>query len=47
MDGIAPFTRALLSDRHIILEEITPEEAKETVTYLCFSSGTTGTFSEF
>ncbi|EIE78540.1 hypothetical protein G6F46_005763 [Rhizopus delemar] len=42
VDGIVPFTQALFSDRRIILEEITPEEAKETVTYLCFSSGTTG-----
>lgn len=43
--GIQPFKKALIGTRKAELIKYTPEEAKETVAYLCFSSGTTGKFN--
>ncbi|KAI8995017.1 hypothetical protein BDB01DRAFT_714980 [Pilobolus umbonatus] len=40
--GVMPYTAALLSDRRAVPDKLSPEEAKEQVAYLCFSSGTTG-----
>ncbi|KAI8391664.1 uncharacterized protein BYT42DRAFT_557645 [Radiomyces spectabilis] len=40
--GVRPFSTTLLGTRKAQIVKYTPEEAKETVAYLCFSSGTTG-----
>ncbi|GAA5813305.1 hypothetical protein MFLAVUS_006780 [Mucor flavus] len=40
--GALPYTRVLLGQRKATLIELSAEEAKDTVAYLCFSSGTTG-----
>jgi acyl-coenzyme A synthetase/AMP-(fatty) acid ligase len=42
VEGVRPFTDLLSGSRKAIPIELTYEEAKETVAYLCFSSGTTG-----
>ncbi|KAI7907900.1 uncharacterized protein BX663DRAFT_492334 [Cokeromyces recurvatus] len=42
IDGVQPFETALMGDRRAFPEELTYEQAKEKVAYLCFSSGTTG-----
>ncbi|KAG0167527.1 hypothetical protein DFQ30_005988 [Apophysomyces sp. BC1015] len=42
VNGIQPYTRVFMGHRQAIPVELTKEEAKETVAYLCFSSGTTG-----
>ncbi|CAG8595755.1 9768_t:CDS:10 [Funneliformis mosseae] len=41
INGIQPFW-SFISDQEIIPVEFTPEEAKSTTAYLCYSSGTTG-----
>lgn len=45
--GALPYTRVLLGQRKATLIELSAEEAKDTVAYLCFSSGTTGKFKRF
>lgn len=42
VNGVQPFQTALIRDREAVPEDITHEQAKEKVAYLCFSSGTTG-----
>lgn len=42
INGVAPYTRAILADEECPAEEYDFEEAKSTTAYLCFSSGTTG-----
>lgn len=42
IDGVLTYKQALLGNRHIILQDLTPEETKDVVACLCFSSGTTG-----
>lgn len=42
VSGVQPFQTALIRDRKAVPQELTYEEAKEKVAYLCFSSGTTG-----
>ncbi|KAG1151952.1 hypothetical protein G6F37_000718 [Rhizopus arrhizus] len=41
--GIQPFQTALIRQRKANLIDLTYEEAKQKVAYICFSSGTTGT----
>lgn len=40
--GIQPFQTALIRTRKAIPEELTYEQAKNKVAFLCYSSGTTG-----
>lgn len=40
--GIQPFNKALILQRKVTLEELTYEQYKTKIAYLCFSSGTTG-----
>ena len=40
--GIQPFQTALIRERKAVPAELTYQEAKDKVAYLCFSSGTTG-----
>ncbi|KAK4516851.1 uncharacterized protein ATC70_000176 [Mucor velutinosus] len=40
--GIQPFQTALIRERKAVPAELTHQEAKDKVAYLCFSSGTTG-----
>lgn len=42
INGVQPFATALMRARKAVPEELTHEQAKEKVAYLCFSSGTTG-----
>lgn len=42
VNGVQPFQTALIRERKAVPEDITHEQAKEKVAYLCFSSGTTG-----
>lgn len=42
VEGVQPFTGALIKQRKAVPKKITYEEAQEKVAYLCFSSGTTG-----
>jgi 4-coumarate--CoA ligase len=47
-NGCLPYSRVFLtSERRAAPLKLTPEEAKDTVAYLCFSSGTTGKFIFF
>lgn len=42
-NGCLPYSQVFLtSERRAAPIKLTPEEAKDTVAYLCFSSGTTG-----
>jgi 4-coumarate--CoA ligase len=47
VQGCLPYTQILLGQRRIQPIELSAQETKETVAYLCFSSGTTGTVFEF
>jgi long-subunit acyl-CoA synthetase (AMP-forming) len=40
--GCLPYTQVFLGERRANPVELSAEETKETVAYLCFSSGTTG-----
>ncbi|CAO3703640.1 unnamed protein product [Rhizopus stolonifer] len=42
IQGVQPFSSALIKQRKVTLVDLTHEEAKEKVAFLCFSSGTTG-----
>jgi long-subunit acyl-CoA synthetase (AMP-forming) len=42
INGVQPFETALVRTRKAVPAELTHEQAKEKVAYLCFSSGTTG-----
>lgn len=42
VNGIQPFQTALIRQRKAVPAELTHEQAKDKVAYLCFSSGTTG-----
>lgn len=42
IDGIQPFQTALIRGRKAVPDELTYEQAKDKIAYLCFSSGTTG-----
>lgn len=42
IQGIKPFKTALVKERKATLVELSYQEAKTKVAYLCFSSGTTG-----
>ncbi|KAJ2958567.1 hypothetical protein NQZ79_g5881 [Umbelopsis isabellina] len=42
IDGVLPYTQAILADEECPAEEYDFEQAKTTTSYLCFSSGTTG-----
>ncbi|CAO3689637.1 unnamed protein product [Rhizopus stolonifer] len=42
IQGIKPFKTALVKERKVTLVELSYQEAKTKVAYLCFSSGTTG-----
>ncbi|GAA5798021.1 hypothetical protein HPULCUR_003419 [Helicostylum pulchrum] len=42
IQGIQPFETALIRTRKAFPDELTHQQAKEKVAYLCFSSGTTG-----
>ncbi|CEI85554.1 hypothetical protein RMCBS344292_00015 [Rhizopus microsporus] len=42
IDGVLTYKQVLLGSRHVVLQDLTPEETKDTVACLCFSSGTTG-----
>jgi acyl-coenzyme A synthetase/AMP-(fatty) acid ligase len=43
VDGVLPYKQVLLGARQAVPVEISEKEAEDTVAYLCFSSGTTGT----
>ncbi|KAI7869822.1 uncharacterized protein EV154DRAFT_474357 [Mucor mucedo] len=42
VDNIHPFQSVLIGEREAVLEDLTPEQCKETIALLCFSSGTSG-----
>lgn len=42
IDGVLTYKQVLLGSRHVVLQDLTPEETKDAVACLCFSSGTTG-----
>ncbi|OBZ91830.1 putative 4-coumarate--CoA ligase 1 [Choanephora cucurbitarum] len=42
VDGVLPYTQVFLNKRRAQPAKLTPEQARDTVAYLCFSSGTTG-----
>ncbi|KAI8084129.1 uncharacterized protein B0P05DRAFT_536257 [Gilbertella persicaria] len=42
VDGVLPYTQVFLNKRRAVPVELTAEETKDSVAYLCFSSGTTG-----
>ncbi|KAI8362831.1 hypothetical protein BD560DRAFT_484036 [Blakeslea trispora] len=42
VDGVLPYTQVFLNERRAQPVKLTPEQARDTVAYLCFSSGTTG-----
>lgn len=43
-NGVLPYSQVFLNERRATPVEFTAEEAKDSVAYLCFSSGTTGKF---
>jgi long-subunit acyl-CoA synthetase (AMP-forming) len=43
-NGVLPYSQVFLNERRAAPVEFTAEEAKDSVAYLCFSSGTTGKF---
>ncbi|CEG80177.1 hypothetical protein RMATCC62417_14547 [Rhizopus microsporus] len=42
IDGVLTYKQVLLGNRYAVLQDLTPEETKDAVACLCFSSGTTG-----
>ena len=42
VNGVLPYSKVFLNDRRATPAEFTAQQAKDSVAYLCFSSGTTG-----